>query len=408
MPGTVSPMVDVSAIIVNYNSGFYTANLVDCLRDQVIHDAAGRRGSLEIIVVENCSPEDQSVFLDPLRERGVTVLRTESNLGYGGGCNAGAERATGRHLLFLNPDVFILPGGVDALCRYLDEHPEAGQVGPCGWFDCHRFFHLPRIELPTLSLHIREAWRRTSRERAQAFALRRSRYALRIWSAEDPQEEPVLAGYAFMMPADFARALGPFDPDYPLYFEDSDLTRRVRLAGRSCMLVPGSEMVHLYNKSAGQFQDEALAKHARSQRIYFEKHYGALGAWLSDRVLEWGGRHHEGAEWFASPVDLGALDAPPTLRWEEDLSRFVLELTLDPMFTLAVGRIDSGSSLEIPAGVWQHLDPTRYFLRCLEIPTLRCVGAWSFQKTTPCYPVQTYPEFLQRLQESPAPPRLAR
>ena len=41
----------------------------------------------------------------------------------------------------------------------------------------------------------------------------------------------MLAGYAFMMPAGLARRLGPFDETFPLYFEDSDLTRCVRAAG---------------------------------------------------------------------------------------------------------------------------------------------------------------------------------
>ena len=150
---------------------------MDCLLEQQVSDPSGRPGTLEIIVVENSSPQDQSAFLDPLEDRGVTVLRSAENLGYGRGCNAGAALASGRNLLFLNPDVFILPGGVDALSRYLDRHPGVGQVGPKGWFDCERFFHLPRIELPTLSLHAREAWRRSSTARAKAFALRRSRYA---------------------------------------------------------------------------------------------------------------------------------------------------------------------------------------------------------------------------------------
>jgi GT2 family glycosyltransferase len=401
-------MVDVSAIIVNYSSGAYTVQLVECLRCQQVERVDGSPGELEIIVVENCSPSDQSEFLDPLRKQGVTVLQTPANLGYAGGCNAGAAIARGRNLLFLNPDVFILPGGVQHLARYLDDHPEAGQVGPRGWFDCHRFFHLPRIELPTLSLHWLEAWRRTSARRAEAFALRRTRHALRIWSARQPQEEPVLAGYAFMMPAELAHSMGPFDDDYPLYFEDADLTRRVRQGGRSCMLVPESEMVHLYNKSAGQFQEEAMAKHARSQDLYFGKHYGGLGRWFGRRITRWMSTYDNraGAHLFSQPQDLGAREHSPTLEISPAADRYVIELTLDPLFTLAVGRIDTHRHFSIPDGVWEHLDPTRYFVRGLSLPTLEPLGSWSFVKTTPCQPVSGYADFTERLTCSPEPPGL--
>src|SRR5262249_24940783 len=158
-------------------------------------------------------------------------VRASSNLGYAGGNNLGVRHATGDKILILNPDVLVVPGAVDALARHLDLHPRAGQAGPRGWIDSHRFFHLPRIELPTLSRRLAEAWRRTSKRRAESFALRRTKNALRIWSASHPQEEPVLAGYAIMMPAALARRLGPFDDRFPLYYEDADLSRRVREAG---------------------------------------------------------------------------------------------------------------------------------------------------------------------------------
>ena len=52
-------MADLSVIIVNYNSGWFCANLVDSLLDQEFTTPEGGAGTLEIIVVENDSPEDQ-------------------------------------------------------------------------------------------------------------------------------------------------------------------------------------------------------------------------------------------------------------------------------------------------------------------------------------------------------------
>jgi GT2 family glycosyltransferase len=403
-------MPDVSAIVVNYNTGGYLETLVDGLERETVTRRDGARGSIEVVVVENASPSDQSAWLAPLERRGVTVVRSSQNLGYAGGCNLGARNAHGRHLLFLNPDVLLVPGCVDALVRHLDDHPECGQAGPRGWFDAHRFFYLPRIELPTLSMHVAEAWRRTSRARAEAFALRRTKNALRIWSAHGPQEEPVLAGYAIMMPADFARELGPFDETFPLYYEDADLSRRVRSAGRECTLVPESEMVHLYNKSASQFAEEAMRKHDRSLELYLEKHYGTVGRAVGGRATQFVRDHptRHGAHEFANCVDLGELADAPTLVPKSPTPRYVVELTLDPLFSLAVGRIDTRATFTIPSGTWDHFDPATFYVRMLSLPDLAPLGAWKFRKTTPGIGHERYEQFRARLAQSHLPAEIAR
>jgi GT2 family glycosyltransferase len=403
-------MADVSAIVVNYNSGAYLTQLVAGLRRERITRAAGRPGELEIVVVENGSPSDQSHWLDPLERDGVVVVRSKANLGYAGGNNLGVRHATGRQLLILNPDVLIIPGAIDALSRALERDPQAGQVGPRGWFDSHRFLYLPRIELPTLATQFAEAWRRTSKARAERFALRRTKNALRIWSASHVQEEPVLAGYAFMMPADFARRLGPFDDRFPLYYEDSDLSRRVRECGRKCLLVPQSEMVHLFNKSAGQFAAESARKHDLALAWYLRKHYGALGGRIGRSVFEWSRDHatRNGAHEFAGCVDLGELSEPPRLEPRNPTPRYVAELTIDPLFSLAVGRIDTRAAFAIPSGTWEHLEPAPYYLRFLSLPDLQPLGAWSFRKVAPVRLITSDSDFLSRVADSHLPAELAR
>lgn len=396
---------DISAIVVNYNTGAYLQTLVDGLAREKVTRRDGGPASIEVIVVENQSPSDQEPWLAPLEAQGVTVVRSPVNGGFGGGCNLGTRHARGRQLLYLNPDVLIVPGCVQALSRHLDDHPRAGQVGPRGWFDAHRFFFLPRIELPTLSMHFAEAWRRGNRRRAEAFALRRSKNALRIWTADHAQDEPVLAGYAFMMPADLARRLGPFDETFPLYYEDGDLSRRVREAGRDVTLVPESEMVHLYNKSAGQFAEEAMRKHDISLQRYLDKHYGFLGGRFGAAITRWVRRHptsnlaHEFSNW----VDLGPVVEPPVLVPKDPTPRYVVELSADPLYSLAVGRTDSRARFEIPKGTWDHFDPIVLYVRMLSLPDLKPLGSWRMQKSTGSIHIGSDREFLARLADSHLP-----
>jgi N-acetylglucosaminyl-diphospho-decaprenol L-rhamnosyltransferase len=91
---------------------------------------AGVRGSdyarLEVIVVDNASSDD-SARLFAAGEQ-VTVVESPENLGYGRGCNLGAEHAHGELLLFMNPDVDLHTDTISILVRDLLENPDAAIV----------------------------------------------------------------------------------------------------------------------------------------------------------------------------------------------------------------------------------------------------------------------------------------
>jgi len=55
-----------------------------------------------------------------------------------------------------------------------------------------------------------------------------------------------VSGAAFAMPRDLFVELGGFDAEMFLYMEDTDLSLRARLAGRRCLLVPDSVVLHRY------------------------------------------------------------------------------------------------------------------------------------------------------------------
>ena len=387
---------DLSVVIVNYNSAALTCELVSSLQAESFRGREGEDGILEIIVVDSASPIDQRDGLRSLEDKGVRLEFSEKNLGYGGGCNHGFRLARGEFVMLMNPDVLLVPGALDVMIRYLRDNPDVGQVGPRGWFDASRFFYLPSIEIPTVRTLIRQIRARMSRRRAREFAMRRTRHALSVWTTREPLVEEVIAGYAFMMRTDVAHKFGPFDEAYPFYFEDSDLSRRLRESGLKCVLHPDAEMIHFYNKSAGQVYEEAMRKHGDSQRIYFERHYGEEIAKLTEVLPDMIQRH--GAlmrGWtFADAQPIGDYDTPPSLSLPRSCSRFLAELTLDPMFSLAVGHIGSGDTFRISDEAWKALEPAAFFVRVIDLERMETLGTWSFNKTAPIAPVPGYEEFL--------------
>ena len=98
---SASPGIDVSIVIINYNTPELTG---DCV-ESVIRETAGV--AYEIIVVDNGS-DDPSVLTARLQGfDGVAVIRSERNLGFAGGNNLGVGHCKGEHILLLNSDTLL-------------------------------------------------------------------------------------------------------------------------------------------------------------------------------------------------------------------------------------------------------------------------------------------------------------
>jgi GT2 family glycosyltransferase len=109
----------VSLIAINHNGS--------ALVDRFL---AGVRRSdytpLEVIVVDNASSDDSPALFAAVE--GVAVVESQENIGYGRGCNLGAEHAHGELLLFMNPDVDLHSDTISILVRDLLENRDAAIV----------------------------------------------------------------------------------------------------------------------------------------------------------------------------------------------------------------------------------------------------------------------------------------
>ncbi|MDX2934574.1 bifunctional glycosyltransferase/CDP-glycerol:glycerophosphate glycerophosphotransferase [Streptomyces ipomoeae] len=78
---------------------------------------------LEVIAVDDCSPDGSGEILDAYaaRDPRVRVLHLPANVGHGRARNAGLPYATGDFLLFLDSDDTLTPGTLRALADRLDE-----------------------------------------------------------------------------------------------------------------------------------------------------------------------------------------------------------------------------------------------------------------------------------------------
>lgn len=148
----------LSVVIVTFGKREVTERCLETL-DEAFGERIGR--DVELVLVDNGSPDDTPDLLRSWEQR-ATVILLDENRNYAGGNNIGAEAATGEVLVLLNNDTEVFPGSLDALagqalepgvaiagCRLL--YPDRTiQHGGCAWWRAPdgmvRPFHLFRHE----------------------------------------------------------------------------------------------------------------------------------------------------------------------------------------------------------------------------------------------------------------------
>lgn len=115
----------VSIIIVSYN----TASLTDKCVEHALASTGFKHGQLEIIVVDNNSSDNTSALLNK-KYPSIKVIRSDKNLGFGGGNNLGVSKATSDYILLLNTDAFLKPNSLSKLLSFLVNNKDVLAVAP--------------------------------------------------------------------------------------------------------------------------------------------------------------------------------------------------------------------------------------------------------------------------------------
>lgn len=115
-------MTDLSIALVNWNNRDY---LEQCLESI---EAAQLSLSYDVVVADNGSTDGSQQMLAK-RFPHVKIVQNEGNVGVARGNNQCIQNSGGRHIYILNNDTVINRESVQAMVRFLDEHPEAGAVG---------------------------------------------------------------------------------------------------------------------------------------------------------------------------------------------------------------------------------------------------------------------------------------
>lgn len=214
----------IAVIILNYNGGDM---LLNCVRSV----AEGQEAETGIIVVDNASM-DGSAQKAKAQFPDITLIQNTENLLFCKGCNVGIRHALDKgydYIFLLNNDATLLPDSLSRLVEHMENNRRLGGVQPLLLFE-----HDPgiiqsagcRISLSGL------AWDHLCGQPVEE-------------AGEQPLDVPGITGGAMFLRALAIREVGMFAEEFEMYFEDVDLSLRLRSAGWELACLPKARACHI-------------------------------------------------------------------------------------------------------------------------------------------------------------------
>lgn len=253
----------VSVIIVNYNVKYF---LEVCVHS-VLRAAQGI--DAEVIVVDNNSSDGSCDFV---RQRfpSVTLIEIRRMLAFLGPIiRPWLWRRS--NIFFLNPDTVMPEGFLTTTIAYMDQHPEAGALGPRLIDGKGQFAPDSKKSFPSLSVAI---FKTTGLNKIFSRSAYINKYYAVHIAERQTAEVDVLSGCCMLVRNEaMEKSGGPFDEDYFMYCEDVDLSYRIQKAGYKNIYFPEVDLIHYKGESTRKMTLSYVRIFNEALVTFVKKHY---------------------------------------------------------------------------------------------------------------------------------------
>ena len=268
-------------VIVNWRQAELTIRAARSIREQ-LGDGDG------LVVVDNASGDGS---VEQLRREGLPVVESPENRGFGAGVNLGAQGMVEDVLVLLNNDAVAEPGFLEALLRPLSDPPAAAApaAATARILLAGRWKPAAPGQQDVLVSPRTGRWARVDDEaasRGEGEVLVNSTGNLvdasgngydRDWLVpaereHSPSEVFGLCGGACAIRREAWQALGGFREDLFMYYEDTDLSWRLRERGWAVVYVREAVVLHEHASSSGTSSAMFIRVNARNRILVAAAH----------------------------------------------------------------------------------------------------------------------------------------
>lgn len=262
-------MFDIACIIINYNSSKLSCECIDSIITNT-----NPAINYEIIVVDNCSEDEDFIFLKEFCSthpfKNLQLIRSRINTGFGGGNMMGYNFANAKYVAFVNNDTLFLNDCFSILKSAIEKDKSIGVVGGQSFTETGKqmvaFDHFASI---TKELFGRDFLEKIN---SKKYPKRKSEYTNPV------KVNYVQGSFMFIRATDFD-AVGGFDTNIFLYYEETDLSMRLQKIGKSNFLIPDAKYIHYHGASTPK--SILIKTELKISLLYIiRKHYGYLSFWF--------------------------------------------------------------------------------------------------------------------------------
>jgi len=257
----VTPVVSIC--ILTYQARDYLRQCLQSLAENTALD-------YEVIVVDNGS-QDQVAQTVEQEFPGVRLIQNQSNEGYTKPMNQAMRVGTGRYLCQLNPDTLILPGAIDRLVDFMDNHLEVGICGP---------------KVLNRDLTLQKPCRRgesrpwavisyfTGLARLFPQSPRFGQYLMSYMDEDQTHPVAGVAGSCMLIRRELVEQIGYMDEQFFAYQEDADYCLRAHQAGWEVVYMPEAQIIHYGGMGGSRVEPyRSILEWHRSYYLFYKKHY---------------------------------------------------------------------------------------------------------------------------------------
>lgn len=229
--------------------------------------------TFEVFVVDNDS-RDGTVEMIKKDFPEVKLIANEDNLGFAKANNSAMDRAQGRYILLLNPDMQVFPDTLRKMVDWMDGHPEVGVAG-CKLVDQEDQIipHIRRFpkfwDQAAIALKIPHIFPRVL-----------NNYIVKDLDYNKEKEVDSIRGSFFMIRRKLIEQIGGMDERYFIWFEEVDYCKEAKQAGWKVMYTPVATCLDHVGKSFVQVPKGKAQKYFRDSMLkYFYKWHPKWQYW---------------------------------------------------------------------------------------------------------------------------------
>jgi|SRR3989344_1416944 len=244
-------MPKVSVVILNWNTANETAKSLQSLDRQTFRD-------FEVVLVDNGSTEEDYKNLKKIAYKSrskIRVLRIEKNIGLSGGANLGVRNSKGDYILFMNNDATGNTDFIEKLLVPFSKYDGVGATVSKVFFDRPGIRGLVQYAGGELTFYGKAAHIGTGMKDVPEY--------------NKEKETQWAFGVSLMVKKEVLKKLGEvFPAAFYTYFEDVDLSWRIRSSGYRIIYTPSSVVYHIGSKTM-----EVNSSISNQDRLSFRNKY---------------------------------------------------------------------------------------------------------------------------------------